>query len=103
MSVMSVLLRCRRFIRREMTIEGWRGQIDYLAGYGFESRTPFRWNRNGVLVFFSDAFSSREPVPTSLENALSLIGGPALENRHVLVGPCAVARHGAGAQPQQDL
>jgi hypothetical protein len=31
---------------------------------------PFRWNRNGALAFCFDAFSSREPVPTSLENAL---------------------------------
>jgi hypothetical protein len=28
-------------------------------------------NQNGALVFCFDAFSSREPVPTSLENALS--------------------------------
>jgi hypothetical protein len=30
---------------------------------------PFRWNRNGAPGFCFDAFSSREPVPTSLENA----------------------------------
>jgi hypothetical protein len=30
---------------------------------------PFRLNRNGVISCF-DAFSSREPVSTSLENAL---------------------------------
>jgi hypothetical protein len=35
------------------------------------SRAPFRWNRNGALVFCFDAFSSREPVPISLENALN--------------------------------
>src|SRR5947207_14100972 len=33
---------------------------------------PFRWNRNGALSFCFDAFSSREPVSTSLENALPL-------------------------------
>jgi hypothetical protein len=32
---------------------------------------PFRWNRNGAPGFCFDAFSSREPVSTSLENALS--------------------------------
>jgi hypothetical protein len=32
---------------------------------------PFRWNRNGALGFCFDAFSSREPVSTSLENALA--------------------------------
>src|SRR6185437_14326263 len=32
---------------------------------------PFRWNRNGVLDSCFDAFSSREPVSTSLENALN--------------------------------
>src|ERR1700733_5494427 len=31
---------------------------------------PFRWNRNGALDSCFDAFSSREPVSTSLENAL---------------------------------
>src|SRR5207237_1892784 len=31
----------------------------------------FRLNRNGALSFCFDAFSSREPVSTSLENALS--------------------------------
>src|ERR1700723_3862293 len=33
---------------------------------------PFRWNRNGALDSCFDAFSSREPVSTSLENALEL-------------------------------
>src|SRR5580692_5429213 len=32
---------------------------------------PFRWNRNGALDSCFDAFSSREPVTTSLENALT--------------------------------
>src|SRR5882724_6046592 len=41
---------------------------------------PFRLNRNGALSFCFDAFSSREPVSTSLENALigdqpTLVGG----------------------------
>jgi hypothetical protein len=31
---------------------------------------PFRWIRNGALGFCFDAFSSRGPVSTSLENAL---------------------------------
>ncbi|AUC92919.1 hypothetical protein CWS35_37120 [Bradyrhizobium sp. SK17] len=31
---------------------------------------PFLWNRNGALGSCLDAFSSREPVSTSLENAL---------------------------------
>jgi hypothetical protein len=31
---------------------------------------PFRRNRNGALGFCFDAFSSREPASTSLENAL---------------------------------
>ena len=31
---------------------------------------PFRWNRNGGSGSLFDAFSSREPVSTSLENAL---------------------------------
>src|SRR5438093_814390 len=34
---------------------------------------PFRLNRNGALSFCFDAFSSREPVSTSLENALVII------------------------------
>jgi hypothetical protein len=33
---------------------------------------PFRLNRNGALVSCFDAFSSREPVSTSLENALAI-------------------------------
>jgi hypothetical protein len=33
---------------------------------------PFRWNRNGGFTSLFDAFSSREPVSTSLENALAL-------------------------------
>src|SRR6202051_3779207 len=32
---------------------------------------PFRWNRNGGSSSLFDAFSSREPVSTSLENALA--------------------------------
>src|SRR5437763_2850133 len=32
---------------------------------------PFRLNRNKALSFCFDAFSSREPVSTSLENALA--------------------------------
>src|SRR5438105_4272340 len=35
---------------------------------------PFRLNRNGVPDFCFDAFSSREPVATSLENALVKAG-----------------------------
>jgi hypothetical protein len=31
---------------------------------------PFRLNRNGALDSWFDAFSRREPVSTSLENAL---------------------------------
>ncbi|TYL86218.1 hypothetical protein FXB40_42170 [Bradyrhizobium rifense] len=38
---------------------------------------PFRWNRNGALKSCFDAFSLREPVPTSLENALRNV----LDNR----------------------
>jgi hypothetical protein len=34
---------------------------------------PFRLNRNGALVSCFDAFSLREPVSTSLENALAAI------------------------------
>ncbi len=41
----------------------------------FSSQTlepsPFRWNRNGALDSWFDAFSLREPVSTSLENALA--------------------------------
>ncbi|NLS75210.1 hypothetical protein E3H11_41530, partial [Bradyrhizobium brasilense] len=38
---------------------------------------PFRWNRNGKgSRFLSDAFSSREPVSTSLENALLITARP---------------------------
>ena len=33
---------------------------------------PFRRSRNGALDSCSDAFSSREPAPTSLENALEI-------------------------------
>ncbi|WP_275196402.1 hypothetical protein [Bradyrhizobium sp. CSA207] len=33
---------------------------------------PFRWNRNGALDYCLDAFSLREPVSTSLENALEI-------------------------------
>ena len=48
---------------------------------GFSERLepfPFRWNRNGALVFCFDAFSSREPVPTSLENALEHVAASAM-------------------------
>src|SRR5437868_15525220 len=42
---------------------------------------PFRWNRNGALAYWFDAFSYREPVSTphqvrgrlSLENALASV------------------------------
>ncbi|MTV18222.1 hypothetical protein FDV58_35515 [Bradyrhizobium elkanii] len=34
---------------------------------------PFRWNRNGALDLSFIAFSSREPVSTSLENALACL------------------------------
>src|SRR5580692_7365717 len=33
---------------------------------------PFRWNQNGALASCFDAFSLREPVSTSLENALRI-------------------------------
>ena len=34
-------------------------------------RVWFEWNRKFALSYLFDAFSSREPAPTSLENALS--------------------------------
>src|SRR5450631_402236 len=34
---------------------------------------PFRLNRNGAPDSLFDAFSSREPVPTSLESALDIL------------------------------
>ena len=37
---------------------------------------PFRWNRNGAPNSCFDAFSSRELVATSLENALGMVGLP---------------------------
>ena len=36
-----------------------------------QPRAPFRFYRNGALDSCFDAFSSREPVSTSLENALA--------------------------------
>src|SRR3954463_6552451 len=36
-------------------------------------RWKFRWNRNGALDSCLDAFSLREPVSTSLENALAKV------------------------------
>src|SRR5882757_2020534 len=46
---------------------------------------PFRWNRNGALDSCFNAFSSREPVSTSLENALVIQERPQLERpRRVL-------------------
>ncbi|MBU6459247.1 MAG: hypothetical protein KGQ48_17190, partial [Bradyrhizobium sp.] len=44
---------------------------------------PFRWNRNGAPDSRFDAFSLREPVSTSLENALTCraIGCFPLANR----------------------
>src|SRR5437667_10112249 len=54
---------------------------------------PFRWNRNGALSFCFDAFSSREPVSTSLENALdAAITSAALSHRR--------ARHAALSRDQ---
>ncbi|AUC93749.1 hypothetical protein CWS35_05120 [Bradyrhizobium sp. SK17] len=38
---------------------------------GREAGAPSRWNQNGAPGFCLDAFSSREPVSTSLENALA--------------------------------
>src|ERR1700723_2940207 len=68
MSVMSLLLRCHRLIRREATIEDRPREIDYLAGYGSESRIPFRRNRTGLLAFCFDAW--RQPDPSqALERA----------------------------------
>ena len=48
----------------------WLYHLVLFRGAGLEP-FPFRWNRNVALVFCFDAFSSREPVPTSLENALA--------------------------------
>jgi len=45
-----------------------RATIGWIRRTDLES--PFRLNRNGVSSLLFDAFSSREPVPTSLENAL---------------------------------
>jgi hypothetical protein len=44
---------------------------------------PFRWNRNGGSTSLFDAFSSREPVSTSLENALAI--GSVTRNNSSLV------------------
>src|ERR1019366_10152997 len=45
------------------------------VGVGLEP-FPFRLNRNGGSPSLFDAFSSREPVSTSLENALVVLRAP---------------------------
>jgi O-antigen ligase len=58
----------------------WLHHLMLFRGAGLEP-FPFRWNRNGAPVFCFDAFSSREPVPTSLESALaSWIGLVVVQN-----------------------
>src|SRR5204862_911384 len=47
------------------------GALAALRIRGSPEPFPFRLNRNGALSFCFDAFSSREPVSTSLENALA--------------------------------
>jgi hypothetical protein len=39
-------------------------------------------NQNRALVYCFDAFSSREPVSTSLENAITAIAAFAAKQRH---------------------
>jgi hypothetical protein len=52
---------------------------------------PFRLDRNGPLSFCSDAFSSREPASTSLENALAWCD--ALSRRRTIEGRRCVKSH----------
>src|SRR5947207_7460622 len=53
---------------------------------------PFRWNRNGALSFCFDAFSSRELVSTSLENALVPLAGCLLYLRSSALQPVSASR-----------
>ena len=65
-------------------------------------RAPFRYNRNGALDLCIDAFSSREPVSTSLENALMAAAG--LFHLHRRAGDRAIRAEDAaiaGLWPQQ--
>jgi hypothetical protein len=47
---------------------------------------PFRWNRNGALNSYFDAFSLREPLSTSLENA------PDRRARRLALDQCEMAK-----------
>src|SRR2546429_2304153 len=62
---------------------------------------PFRLNRNRAPDSCFDAFSSREPVATSLENALVKAGlGPVMSGLFQKGGICATTGPtGAGGQP----
>src|SRR5712664_1065734 len=54
---------------------------------------PFRLNRNGALFLVLTRFSSREPVPTSLENALigiNLISGNPVDFERDGIGRLAI-------------
>ena len=61
---------------------------------------PFRWNRNGAPDFCFDAFSLREPVSTSLENALS---GNCLDNLVVRASASRAARFESGHSTQRGI
>src|SRR4051812_43047968 len=50
----------------------WSLNRFFIGRFRLES-SPFRWNRNGTLDYCFDAFSLREPVSTSLENALARV------------------------------
>src|SRR5437667_7721891 len=58
---------------------GYLSQSGGTSGSIRDARASFRLNRNGALSFCFDAFSSREPVSTSLENALERDNGFARE------------------------
>jgi hypothetical protein len=66
MSVMSLLLRCRRLIRHEATIEGRRGQIDYLAGYAVRYRAGIQL---GIIR------SMAEQARATTTGAMGLVAG----------------------------
>jgi hypothetical protein len=54
----------------------WVGDVPQPGLADAPESFPSRLNRNGGSVSYFDAFSSREPVSTSLENALTTWFGP---------------------------
>ena len=80
----------------DQAIASWHSRRVVMQGEAAQGRLepfPLRLNRNGALDSCFDAFSSREPAPTSLENALDGALAPVRQND---VHGVAIARRSSG-------